>query len=101
MAIFGKIFGNKLIFGNDTDTENVQEYLTFDYRLSRYIFPKLLEIPKLLPERIGLTYTLNEVRYVFLVRCLSQPRRCNAENASVNGMWQCSFKLYVTVDVCG
>ena len=35
LAIFGKIFGNKPIFGTDTDTKNVPEYSTFDYRLSR------------------------------------------------------------------
>ena len=54
LAIFGNIFDNKPIFGTDTDTENVPEYSTFDYRLSRYIFLKLLKIPKLLPERMGL-----------------------------------------------
>ena len=54
LAIFGKIFGNMPIFDNDTDAENVPKYSTFDYWLSRYIFPKLLKILKLLPERMGL-----------------------------------------------
>ena len=36
--------------------ENVPNYSCFGYWLSRYIFPKKLKIPKLLPERITLVY---------------------------------------------
>ena len=38
--------------------ENVPNYSCFVYRLSRYIFPKLLKIPKLLPKRMALAASI-------------------------------------------
>ena len=49
---------SRLTFGLSVSVKNVLKYSTFDYWLSRYIFPKLLEIPKLLPECMALISTL-------------------------------------------
>ena len=51
-------YRNWSTFGLSTLIENVPTYSTFDYQLSRYIFPKLLKKLKLLPERMGLEWTL-------------------------------------------
>ena len=47
-------------FGIPVCVKNVPKYSTFDYRLSRYIFPKLLKKPKLLPECMGLVSAVDE-----------------------------------------
>ena len=52
--IFGKIFDNKPTFGLLVSVENIPNYSCFGYRFSQYIFPKKLEIPKLLPKRMVL-----------------------------------------------
>ena len=47
-------FNNLSNFGISVSVKNVPNYSCFGYPLSRYIFPKKLEIPKLLLERITL-----------------------------------------------
>ena len=60
LTSFGKIFGPFSYFRKGTPVakkcrnENVPKYSSFGYRFSRYIFPKLYRIPKLLPKRMAL-----------------------------------------------
>ena len=51
------IFDSRHIFDFSTSVENVPKYSTFDFWLSRYIFPKLLEFPKALSKRMALPTT--------------------------------------------
>ena len=52
-------------FGISVSVENVPNYSVFYFRDRRYIFPKLLENPKLLPKRMALLITQQQV----LERC--------------------------------
>ena len=64
--IFGKIFGNKPTFGLSVSVKNIPNYSCFGYWFSRYIFPKKLEILKLLPKRMALLQS-REMIYLKLV----------------------------------
>ena len=44
-------------FDVSTTVENVPNYSSFDFRLSRYIFTKLLEFPKALSKRMALIFS--------------------------------------------
>ena len=63
-------------FGISVCVENVPKYLTFDYWLSRYIFPKLLKKSKLLPERMGLNDVKNDVTVFDVLLNMMYPPHC-------------------------
>ena len=56
--------------------ENVPNYSVFYFRDRRYIFPKLLEIPKLLPKRMALIPMYVHIWHCMcdrFYRCLANP----------------------------
>ena len=61
---YSTTYQNWSTFSLLTLIKNVPKYSTFDYRLLRYIFPKLLEKPKLLPEGMGLVLTHRQGRHL-------------------------------------
>ena len=50
-------------FDVSTSVENVPNYSSFDFWLSRYSFTKLLEFPKALSKCMALVATLNSVLF--------------------------------------
>ena len=51
------IFDRRRTFDFRQSVENLLKYSCFGYRLSRYIFPKLLKFPKALSKRMALVHT--------------------------------------------